>query len=154
MKCNYAFLVSRFIDGELDEERIVFLKEHLKLCRVCGEEFEVLTKMKSMFTQKLDYNVSSDFTDRVLSSLPDRKFNLKERFDIWVDDIFPVARKLVPVPLILATLLILFITTQYKTVLPVTIEDVLLGNHFTQEEMLILSDNQLSKEVALELLIK
>lgn len=154
MKCKYMSLLSLFIDKELDEERASIIKEHLKSCGVCKEEFQVLSEIKFAFTPELNYTVSSDFTDRVLASLPERKISILERFSMWVDDIFPLAKRLVPIPLVLATLLILFISVQPETVTPVSIREALLENNFSQEEMLILGDSKLSSEIALELILK
>ncbi len=154
MKCGYKRVISSFIDGELGGEKAVFLKEHLKECAACKEEIEVLKSIKSAFSCEPDYKVRGDFTETVIASLPERRANFREKLDWWMDEVLPLGKKLIPVPLVLTAALIFFIAFNAVTPNFITLEEVLLSNHFTLEEEIVLTDARLSDEIALELLVK
>ncbi len=52
MKCEQArLLMTGYLDGELNEEEIVALRQHLKTCTKCRAEWEMFKKLKEETSQ-------------------------------------------------------------------------------------------------------
>ena len=56
-----------YLDGELDEEHLVSLVEHLKLCRSCSSRAEFERRLKSQLSDLRREDVPASLEERVRS---------------------------------------------------------------------------------------
>ncbi|TES91932.1 MAG: TonB family protein [Candidatus Cloacimonadota bacterium] len=61
--------LSAYIDGELDKEMMKRVKEHLKTCEVCGDEYRKLISVKERIKEiekvEVDSNIPLEIIDRI-----------------------------------------------------------------------------------------
>jgi hypothetical protein len=63
--------IASYVEGQLSDPQAKNITAHLNRCQRCRERANILKKMKPALT--LNRNLSLDFTDRVLSHLPEMK---------------------------------------------------------------------------------
>ena len=153
MRCRWKKLISRFIDGELDKEEKEFMENHIRGCDICSQELRFLKMIKDNLNRDFDYQMDSSFRQNVISELTDIQTNFKKRFNLWLDDIYAPAKRLIPAFTVVLLLIIFSFVFRQQSLAVVTIEDILINNHLTKEEEFILGNDELSPGVILGLFL-
>jgi len=69
MNCNrVARLLDAYIDGELDGESMLKIREHLRNCPDCESELKAIRRMKMLVARTLPMVPPTDLEDRLLAS--------------------------------------------------------------------------------------
>ncbi|HDM37999.1 MAG TPA: hypothetical protein ENG55_02950 [Candidatus Omnitrophica bacterium] len=153
MRCRWKKLISRFIDGELNKEEKEFMENHIRGCDICSQELRFLKMIKDNLNKDFDYQIDSSFRQNVISELTDIQTNFKRRFNLWLDDIYTLAKRLIPAFTVVLLLIVFSFVFRQQSLAVVTIEDVLINNHLTKEEEFILGNDELSPGVILGLFL-
>ena len=153
MRCRWKKLISRFIDGELDKEEKEFMENHIRGCDICSQELRFLKMIKDNLNKDFDYQIDSSFRQNVISELTDIQTNFKKRFNLWLDDIYTPAKRLIPAFTVVLLLIVFSFVFRQQSLAVVTIEDILINNHLTKEEKFILGNDELSPGVILGLFL-
>ena len=102
MKCEKTQKkLSSFIDNELKEEEIRFIREHLKKCQECAEELRVLSTAWDFMGAAEELEPSPYFWTRLSATIAQQEEEKALRWSFW--------RKLIsnPIPVAAAAALIL-----------------------------------------------
>lgn len=75
MRCPEVIidLMHEFLDGELDQEKEIQLREHLHNCPECASLFNELKKTVALIQSTSNIQAPDDFTARIMASLPEEK---------------------------------------------------------------------------------
>lgn len=74
MKCTKAHkFISPYIDGELPEEDMKTLEEHIKVCPNCRAEFEEGKELHKLFAQTEEFKAPYGFHTRVMANITSGK---------------------------------------------------------------------------------
>lgn len=151
MRCRYKKYISAYIDNELGSNRKNELEAHIEMCPVCKHELKVYQALSGTLKEHAQPGIDVTFRQRVMEAI-----EKKELFGIsgWLRDIYPLSRRLIPVEAVVAVLLLVAaIGFGTRGTTPVTLEEALFANNFTQEEKIVLEKDNINDDVALELLI-
>lgn len=106
MKCKYLPLLNRYADNELPRDERSLIETHIQTCPVCAQEIKYIQLLKQHISQnKIESN-----SDVFWQTLKDRLQHEvaggeQERLVI---DLGTWARRLVPVPVVIAVVAIIF----------------------------------------------
>ena len=76
MKCEMVDeLIQHYLDLSLSHEQRIQLEKHVELCSRCREELQSYKRLVELFEEEDSCpDLPADFTQRVMSSLPDVSF--------------------------------------------------------------------------------
>lgn len=75
-------LVHQYLDGDLDKREELKMREHLSICSDCNQHFLELEKAIALVRSLHHLRTSDDFTEKVLSRLPQEK--KRRLFSLWM----------------------------------------------------------------------
>ncbi|MBN3039485.1 MAG: zf-HC2 domain-containing protein [Candidatus Omnitrophica bacterium] len=149
MNCYKAKrLLSRYIDNELKDESLrLKLHEHLKACEDCQREFHSLIAVKRLIAQKEKIKLTKDFLETLKLNIQNEQAQIiKIR---WLPEAGNLARKLIPVPAIIAAFMFFMVVARLNGVNPV--EEYLYAD-LSDEDIGILSGYVDSSELLTEVI--
>lgn len=80
MKCElYSGFMMKYFDGDLNDIQSAQLKQHLKSCKKCGEEFNSLSEVFNILETECIIEPPEDFEARVMEKLNLLETESKER---------------------------------------------------------------------------
>jgi len=128
-------LLSSYIDNELvDEDLLVKIERHLNTCGGCKEELDTLTSVKNLMVKKERIEVKEDFLDSIKNNI---KENQAQIIRIrWIPEAGSLARRLIPVPAVIAAVIFFLVFAQVNGLSPV---DEYIYAGLSNEEMGVLS---------------
>lgn len=134
MKCRHFLrLLNRYVDGEfineIDKEQ---MERHIKQCSACRSEYDHFVALKKVVSQKKKVSVSEGFRREVMKKIS----SLEEDAEVRVEQLDYFARRLIPVPLMIALALAFFIVRFYTQ--KITLDDYYLSM-FSDKEIGILN---------------
>ena len=69
MNCNRVErLLDAYLDGELDGESMLKIREHLRVCSQCDTELKAIRRMKTLVARTLPTIPPADLEDRLLAA--------------------------------------------------------------------------------------
>jgi len=84
MNCNRVErLLDAFIDGELDGETMLRMREHLRGCDSCQTELREIRRMKCLVARTLVARPQDNLEERLLAACRDQQPIDKARISIW-----------------------------------------------------------------------
>ncbi len=131
MNCDRAKrLLSRYMDNELvDEQLLAQLEDHLHQCPGCTAELNTLTAMKRLIVQKQRISVKEGFLERITSSIGLDQAQLVRIK--WLPEAGNLARKLIPVPALVAVVMFFLVFASINGLNPV--DEYIFADLSTQE---------------------
>ena len=85
MKCSKAHkLISSYIDGELPEQDIRTLEDHMKVCHKCRTEFEEGKELHNLFANADKFKAPYGFHPRVMANISSGKLIEFSRYPVFV----------------------------------------------------------------------
>ncbi len=151
MRCKYKKYISAYMDNELGSDRKNTLEAHIEKCPVCKHALRAYQALSGAFKEHTEPGIDVTFRQRAMEAI-DKKELLG--MSGWLRDIYPLSRRLIPVEAVVAVLLfILVIALGSGTTASVTLDEALFADNLTQEEKIVLEKDNISDDVALELLI-
>ncbi|MDD5644801.1 MAG: hypothetical protein PHO00_05075 [bacterium] len=139
MKCGYSGLIEKYFDGELGKSLEKKVSAHIRGCRLCEKQIEILKTLKSSLKSGTPLKAGENFTSGVMEKIENR-FNRS-----WILDIKPLISKLVPA----AAMVLLFLGLVYLSGLfekkTVSLEEALFAADYTSDEKIVLYTENLSE---------
>jgi anti-sigma factor RsiW len=85
MKCSKAYkLISPYIDGELPQEDMQAVEDHMKVCRKCREELEEGKELQNLFAKAENFKTPYGFHTRVMATISAGNIKVSSRFPVFV----------------------------------------------------------------------
>jgi len=132
MKCHYFLkLLNRYVDGVLVDKEREEIELHLNHCPNCYKEYKQIVFLREILASKDKISVSEDFFKKVMSKISSAQTEVTYRWK----QLDSLARKLIPVPVMIALALTFFIFRGYSP--QITLDDYYLSM-FSEEEVSIL----------------
>lgn len=69
MKCKKIKLISKYFDNQLNEQEVKELLAHIKICKICNEEFKTFLKIYPYIPSYEEVKTSEDFDFRLFYRL-------------------------------------------------------------------------------------
>ena len=106
MRCNYLPLLNSYVDNELSLDKRNLIEMHIKSCAVCTEEIKYIQLLKQQIGQnKIEANPEV-FWQNLKNRLQDEITQGEQ--ETLVIDLGTWARRLVPVPVVIAVVAVIF----------------------------------------------
>ncbi len=84
MKCSKAHkLISPYIDGELPEQDMKPLEDHVKVCHKCRVEFEEGKELHNLFVSANKFNAPYGFHTRVMANISSGKIRESSQVPVF-----------------------------------------------------------------------
>ena len=85
MNCSKAHkLISPYIDGELPDQDMKSLEDHMKVCHKCREEFDEGKELHNLFANADKFRVPYGFQTRVMTNISSGKIIGFSRYPVFV----------------------------------------------------------------------
>jgi len=85
MNCSKAHkVISPYIDGELPEQDMKALEDHIKVCSNCRAAFEEGKELHNLFTYTEEFKAPYGFNTRVITNITSEKIRGFSRFPVFV----------------------------------------------------------------------
>ena len=101
-------LFSRYLDKETNDFDTAFVKGHLNICNICNREYLEILKVKQLMLEKEHKFLPSDYlVSRLEKEIASQQY--AKRMSSWVAGMGNLARRLIPVPVTVIALLLVFL---------------------------------------------
>lgn len=126
-------LLSRYLDQETSQADTAFVEAHVHTCPLCRKELSALAQVKNVITTRQRKALPEEYVVSRLREQLDAE-RVMEQQPSWLENIGGLSRKLIPVPVgVIAVSLIFFMLISGQQVK--SLEDSLLNADSTTTEM-------------------
>jgi anti-sigma factor RsiW len=143
---NVKKLLSRYIDAETDEATALELKAHFEGCPSCARELSELNALKIALVKKERKSLPEDY---LIYRLRERLRSEETVSPRWLLDMGNLSRRLIPVPVAVIALSLVFLSATLREFDKVNVVDsYLFQDNLGGTELNLLEESQVSLDSA------